>query len=73
MRHQADMAEATSRFLVANLPPCDPNIETARRLVSRISDDLRIMRIAQMALEWHSGTGAAATVQQVRGRRPCAG
>lgn len=47
---EADMAEITSRFLVANLPPRDPNIETARRLVSRISDDPRILRIAQVAL-----------------------
>lgn len=46
---EADMAEVASRFLVANLPPVDPNVETVRGLVSNISDDRRIMRIEQLA------------------------
>lgn len=47
---EAHMAEVASRFLVANLPPHDSNIETARRLVSHISGDRRIMRIEQLAV-----------------------
>lgn len=46
---ESDMAEVASRFLVANLPPLDPNVETVRGLVSSIRDDRRIMRIEQMA------------------------
>lgn len=45
---EADMAEITSRLLVANLPPYDPNVEIVHRLVSEISDDRRIMRIEQL-------------------------
>jgi AraC-like DNA-binding protein len=46
---EADMADVASSFLVANLPPHDPNIETVRRIVSDISNDRRIMRIEQLA------------------------
>lgn len=48
----ADMVQAATRFLVANLPPRDPQVARARHMVEEIASDSGITRVEHLIDRW---------------------
>lgn len=49
-RDDRSMVDAASRFLVAHLPPLDPNVETACHVVEEIVNDRSLTRVEDIVV-----------------------
>src|SRR5438309_2860676 len=51
-RHDADMVQAATHFLMANLPLRDPYADRARQIVEEIASDSSITRVEHLIARW---------------------
>ena len=51
-RHDEEMVHVATHFLLANLPPRDPNVDRARQIVEEIANDSSITRVEHLIARW---------------------